>query len=107
MGKALLHSVMRTTVGTAGKSSERKKLLKMCVRKLQSIEDPETFLCRSVLINNTLKTLRTMQREAKLRKEALRRRVMIADEMVKERNYKKFVDLLSVFLSCSILVIKI
>jgi hypothetical protein len=42
----------------------------MCVRKLQSIEDPETFLCRSVLINNTLKTLQTVQREARAKKLA-------------------------------------
>jgi hypothetical protein len=51
MGKSVLHSVMRNhaAVTTAGKSSERKKLLKMCVRKLQSIEDPETFLCRYFL----------------------------------------------------------
>ena len=51
MGKSVLHAVARA----AGKSSERKRLLKLCVRKLQGIEDPETFLCRSVLINNTLR----------------------------------------------------
>lgn len=65
MGKSVLHAVARA----AGKSSERKRLLKLCVRKLQGIEDPETFLCRSVLINNTLRNLQTIQREAKLRRE--------------------------------------
>ena len=72
MGKSVLHAVTRG----ARSSSERKRMVKLCVRKLQSIEDPETFLCRSVLINNTLKSLQVLQREAKLRKEreALRRR---------------------------------
>ena len=42
---------------------ERKKVLKMSVRKLKQIEDPETFLCRSVLINNTMKRIQTEIRE--------------------------------------------
>jgi len=76
MGKSVLHSLIASRRGASqslllvGRSSERKRLLKMCVRKLQSIEDPETFLCRSVLINNTLKTLQTIQREARAKKEA-------------------------------------
>ena len=41
---------------------ERKRILKMCVKKLQSIEDPESLLCRSVLINNTLKRLQAVRR---------------------------------------------
>ena len=36
---------------------ERKKVLKLSVRKLRAIEDPETSLCRSVLINNTMKRI--------------------------------------------------
>jgi hypothetical protein len=76
MGKSVLHSLIASrrcasqSLLLVGRSSERKRLLKMCVRKLQSIEDPETFLCRSVLINNTLKTLQTVQREARAKKEA-------------------------------------
>ena len=36
---------------------ERRKVLKMSVRKLKDIDDPETFLRRSVLVNNTMKRL--------------------------------------------------
>lgn len=36
---------------------ERRRLLKLCQRKLRSIEDPEQILRRAVLINNTLKHL--------------------------------------------------
>ena len=32
--------------------------MKMCVQKLRDIDDPETVLCRAVLINNTFKTLK-------------------------------------------------
>ena len=80
MGKSVLHSLIGSRRPSSsgslhgllllGRSSERKRLLKLCVRKLQSIDDPETFLCRSVLINNTLKTLQTVQREARAKKEA-------------------------------------
>lgn len=64
MGKSVLHAVAHGI----GKSSERKRMVKLCIRKLQNIDDPETFLCRSVLINNTLKNLQIIQKEAKLRK---------------------------------------
>ena len=47
---------------------ERKKVLKMSVRKLKQIEDPETFLCRSVLINNTMKRIQAEIREEKSNK---------------------------------------
>ena len=32
--------------------------MKMCVQKLRDIDDPETVLCRAVLINNTFKSLK-------------------------------------------------
>ena len=85
MGKSVLHAVART----AGKSSERKRLVKLCVRKLQSIEDPETLLCRSVLINNTLKNLQTLQREARLRREreSLRRLAEAREEDEDEEDF--------------------
>lgn len=35
----------------------------MCVKKLRDIDDPETVLCRAVLINNTFRTLKTAQRQ--------------------------------------------
>ena len=64
MGKSGLHAVSRRSsmlgLPKLRHKEERKKILKMCVRKLQSIEDPENFLCRSVLINNTLKTLQNL-----------------------------------------------
>ena len=44
---------------------ERKRILKLSVKKLRAIEDPEAFLTRSVLINNTLKRLQTEVREEK------------------------------------------
>lgn len=47
---------------------ERKRVLKLSVKKLRSIEDPEAFLSRSVLINNTLKRLQTEVREEKAKK---------------------------------------
>ena len=49
---------------------ERKRVLKLSVKKLRSIEDPEAFLSRSVLINNTLKRLQTEVREEKSIKKA-------------------------------------
>ena len=39
--------------------------MKLSVKKLRSIEDPEAFLSKSVLINNTLKRLQTEVREEK------------------------------------------
>merc|ERR1712025_1541865 len=36
---------------------EKKKMLKMSFKKLQKMEDPESLLCKAVLINNTLKYL--------------------------------------------------
>lgn len=47
---------------------ERKRVLKLSVKKLRSIEDPEAFLSRSVLINNTLKRLQSEVREEKAKK---------------------------------------
>lgn len=49
---------------------ERKKVLKMSVRKLKAIEDPEMFLCRSVLINNTMKRIQNDVREEKAAKRS-------------------------------------
>lgn len=37
---------------------ERRKMLKISAGKLSRIDDPEASLCRSVLINNTLRRLR-------------------------------------------------
>merc|ERR550539_789379 len=45
----------------------------MCVQKLRDIDDPETVLCRAVLINNTFRTLKTAQR-AIMRRRVLERK---------------------------------
>ena len=36
---------------------EKRKLMKMTCKKLRTLEDPESVLCRAVLINNTLRHL--------------------------------------------------
>ena len=62
MGKSVLHVLAKRSqpdFGMRDKEREkRKKILKMCVQKLRDIDDPETVLCRAVLINNTFKTLK-------------------------------------------------
>lgn len=47
------------------RKDERRKILKMSIQKLRQMEDPEYFLTRSVLINNTLKKLQEEIREEK------------------------------------------
>ncbi|XP_076360481.1 uncharacterized protein LOC143252366 [Tachypleus tridentatus] len=44
---------------------ERRKVLKLSMNKLRRIKDPEASLCRSVLINNTVKHLQQEIREEK------------------------------------------
>uniref|UniRef100_A0A1B6C7A8 SERTA domain-containing protein n=1 Tax=Clastoptera arizonana TaxID=38151 RepID=A0A1B6C7A8_9HEMI len=48
---------------------ERRKVLKISINKLKKIEDPESSLRRSVLINNTMKKLQKETREEKLGKQ--------------------------------------
>ena len=43
---------------------ERKRVARLCVSKLQNIHDPESYLCKSVLINNTLRNIQLQHREA-------------------------------------------
>ena len=43
---------------------ERKRVARLCVSKLQNIHDPESFLCKSVLINNTLRNIQLQHRES-------------------------------------------
>ena len=64
MSEKFLHATRKTPASASMLSSakfrfreDRKRVLKLSVRKLRDIEDPETFLCRSVLINNTMKTV--------------------------------------------------
>ncbi|XP_053403394.1 uncharacterized protein LOC128558404 [Mercenaria mercenaria] len=39
------------------RKAERKNILKISVKKLKQLDDPETFLRRTVLVNNTMKNL--------------------------------------------------
>lgn len=50
---------------------ERRKVLKISINKLKKIEDPEASLCRSVLINNTVKRLQKEARDEKIHKQQL------------------------------------
>ncbi|CAH1370127.1 unnamed protein product [Tenebrio molitor] len=50
---------------------ERRKVLKISLNKLKKIEDPESSLCRSVLINNTMKRLQREARDEKIQKQQL------------------------------------
>jgi len=52
---------------------ERKKILKICINKLQMIQDPESYLCKSVLINNTLKSIQQEHRELQRSRIRLKR----------------------------------
>jgi len=67
MGKTALHVLAkRSTPDFVMRDKERekrKKILKMCVQKLRDIDDPESVLCRAVLINNTFKTLKYTYRK--------------------------------------------
>ena len=67
MGKSALHVLAkRSTPNFVMRDKERekrRKILKMCVQKLRDIDDPETVLCRAVLINNTFKTLKYAYRK--------------------------------------------
>lgn len=85
MAKTALHVIAKGPGAFGMKDKERekrKKILKMCVQKLRDIDDPETVLCRAVLINNTFKTLKYAQRRM-LKKSEVKRRA------VHERSYNE------------------
>lgn len=78
MAKSALHVIAKrpSAFGLKDKEREkRKRILKMCVQKLRDIDDPETVLCRAVLINNTFKTLKYAQRRLLKKSEVKRRAV--------------------------------
>lgn len=78
MAKTALHVIAKGPGAFGLKDKERekrKKILKMCVQKLRDIDDPETVLCRAVLINNTFKTLKYAQRRVLKKSEVKRRPV--------------------------------
>merc|ERR1719361_1443007 len=63
----------------------------MCVQKLRDIDDPETVLCRAVLINNTFRTLKTAQRAImrNARKRVLERKESSEEEEEEEEKGEK------------------
>jgi len=63
---------------------ERKKVLRLCVNKLQNIQDPELYLCKSVLINNTLRNIQLQHREAHRKAKMKRER----EEKLNEEEYE-------------------
>merc|ERR1712096_27984 len=68
MGKSVLKAVQKSPLllyNTKLEILNREKALRLCVKKLEKISDPESNLCQAVLINNTLKSLHT-RKEIKL-----------------------------------------
>ena len=63
---------------------ERKKILKISINKLQRIQDPETVLCRSVLINNTL-TYAKEHKHFQMRVKLKRQKKSYCDELEPKR----------------------
>merc|ERR1719237_1202833 len=63
----------------------------MCVQKLRDIDDPETVLCRAVLINNTFRTLKTAQRAImrNARRRVLERKESSEEEEEEEKGEKE------------------
>lgn len=49
------------------RKDERKKILKISIKKLKQLSDPEFFLRRTVLVNNTTKRLQSELKEEKRR----------------------------------------
>ena len=37
---------------------EKKKIIRLCLKKLRTIEDTESLLCKTVLIANTIRNIR-------------------------------------------------
>ena len=50
--------ILLLSIKTSKTSLEKNKMIRMSVKKLKKIGDPETLLSRAVLINNTLECLR-------------------------------------------------
>lgn len=63
---------------------ERRKVLKISINKLKKIEDPESSLRRSVLINNTMRKLQRESREEKVVIKQQTYRSCFTSELFKE-----------------------
>ena len=66
----MCHFLSRPSLRRYKAKEERKRVLKVSVRKLKDIDDPEVFLRRSVLVNNTMKRLQTEIRAEKAARRA-------------------------------------
>ena len=64
---------------------ERKRILKICINKLQRIQDPESVLCRSVLINNTLRSIQEEHRESQKKVRLKRQKESYCEEFDSKR----------------------
>lgn len=64
---------------------ERKRILKICINKLQRIQDPESVLCRSVLINNTLRSIQEEHKQSQRRVRLKRQKESYCDDMETKR----------------------
>ncbi|XP_045178163.2 uncharacterized protein LOC123538247 [Mercenaria mercenaria] len=49
------------------RKDERKKILKISIKKIKQLDNPETYLRKTVLVNNTMKRLQTELRQEKRR----------------------------------------
>ena len=45
---------------------EKKQMIKLCMKKLKTIEDTESLLCKSVLIVNTIRKIRKINEDYNL-----------------------------------------
>ena len=64
---------------------ERKRILKICINKLQRIQDPESVLCRSVLINNTLRSIQEEHKQSQRRVKLKRQKESYCDDLETKR----------------------
>ena len=82
MARGELMVLARASMGHPARHAgeERKRVLKICVSKLQTIQDPEAFLCRSVLINNTLRQIQEEHRQSQRRARLKRMRQVVEEE---------------------------
>jgi len=71
---------------------ERKRVLKICVNKLQNIQDPESYLCKSVLINNTLKQIQKEHRDSQKRNKLKRQNSCQIDEVENKKIHIENLD---------------
>ena len=73
---------------------EKKKLIKLCLRKLKTIDDTEELLCKAVLITNTIRSIRQFNMETDF--------IAIINNDCDERDEAETVDYCESSLPCDI-----